>query len=648
VASISEQAYKQAKKRLRELEGVRYNTARQGYEVEPGQFVDAQNYQFLIDGQKEVISNYEQMKQSAKEQRAKTAEAEAGTPALTAEQERLGDEYRTLAAQAQTLTGKIKTVEDGVKAIQAWQKVQQFAEANPTAGFFLQTGSQGSGSRKVRVGSYQRLADRAGEIQSALSNAQAITDAAAQKGVTRTEVRIEGSGAAATRRNVVVVDNPAELDRRRRLVADQTGIQPATEPGQVQTAAAQVTGATTAGTGRAADINVALRQQDMVGAPTPPAPRPRGGTGGGGGGTGGANAQTGDARSQTAFLAQVNQQFGTSFKTVQEYLSATGVKGMASKATRTKRWNEFVAAQGDVTGVEASAWLQAAKAEFGWVASLYETDDSIRQLLDTAVKNKYSGDKFLAEFYKTTWYTSNDANQRNFVKMKNSDGWNEKLENTKTNLKTYALGEGFNFSDATLTMLAENQLKFNWNEQTAANAVGAEFVRQSDAARAQGMMLTGQTDIKTTTTFQKLKSTASQFLLKPEDGELEQYTRDIISGNKSEATFSRDMAARAKIRYSTLSDYIDQGYDLRSVTADYRQTAAQLLEKNETDIDFTDPKFAQAFAYTDPATGKARQMNLQEFGRYVRSLPEWGQTENAKNTYRDVAFSIAQAFGQVQ
>jgi len=540
------------------------------------------------------------MKQSAKEQRAKTAEAEAGTPALTAEQERLGDEYRTLAAQAQTLTGKIKTVEDGVKAIQAWQKVQQFAEANPTAGFFLQTGSQGSGSRKVRVGSYQRLADRAGEIQSALSNAQAITDAAAQKGVTRTEVRIEGSGAAATRRNVVVVDNPAELDRRRRLVADQTGIQPATEPGQVQTAAAQVTGATTAGTGRAADINVALRQQDMVAGPTPPAPRPRGGT--------------------------------------------AGTVGTTSRRRRATTQQPAT----PVTATEASAWLQAAKAEFGWVASLYETDDSIRQLLDTAVKNKYSGDKFLAEFYKTTWYTSNDANQRNFVKMKNSDGWNEKLENTKTNLKTYALGEGFNFSDATLTMLAENQLKFNWNEQTAANAVGAEFVRQSDAARAQGMMLTGQTDIKTTTTFQKLKSTASQFLLKPEDGELEQYTRDIISGNKSEATFSRDMAARAKIRYSTLSDYIDQGYDLRSVTADYRQTAAQLLEKNETDIDFTDPKFAEAFAYTDPATGKARQMNLQEFGRYVRSLPEWGQTENAKNTYRDVAFSIAQAFGQVQ
>jgi hypothetical protein len=338
----------------------------------------------------------------------------------------------------------------------------------------------------------------------------------------------------------------------------------------------------------------------MVGAPTPPAPRPRGGT-----------------------------------------------AGTVGTATRRRRGTTQQPAA-PVTATEASAWLQAAKAEFGWVASLYETDDSIRQLLDTAVKNKYSGDKFLAEFYKTTWYTSNDANQRNFVKMKNSDGWNEKLENTKTNLKTYALGEGFNFSDATLTMLAENQLKFNWNEQTTANAVGAEFVRQSDAARAQGMMLTGQTDIKTTTTFQKLKSTASQFLLKPEDGELKQYTRDIISGNKSEATFARDMAARAKIRYSTLSDYIDQGYDLRSVTADYRQTAAQLLEKNETDIDFTDPKFAQAFAYTDPATGKARQMNLQEFGRYVRSLPEWGQTENAKNTYRDVAFSIAQAFGQVQ
>ena len=84
------------------------------------------------------------------------------------------------------------------------------------------------------------------------------------------------------------------------------------------------------------------------------------------------------------------------------------------------------------------------------------------------------------------------------------------------------------------------------------------------------------------------------------------------------------------------------------MTADYRQSAAELLETDENSIDFTDEKYANAFQYTDPTTNKSRQMNLQEWQRYIRSMPEWGNTENAKNTYRDVAFSIAQAFGQVQ
>lgn len=357
---------------------------------------------------------------------------------------------------------------------------------------------------------------------------------------------------------------------------------------------------------------------------------------------------TGDARTETMFLGQINEQFGTSFKTVNEYLAATGVKGMASKATRTKRWNDFVGQTPEVTGTEASAWLQAAKAEYGWVASLYETDDSIRQLLDTAVQQKYTGDRFLTEFYKTAWYANTDATTRNFYKLKNSDGYAEQLDNTKNNIRAYALGEGYNFNDDTLTVLAEGQLKYGWNEQATANAVGAEFVRQADAAEAQGRLLTGQTDIKTTSVFQELKRTAGQYLLKPSDAELEDYARGVITGTKTKETFSRDMAARAKIRYGSLSDYIDQGYDLRSVTADYRQAAAELLETDENSIDFTDEKYAKAFQYTDPATNKTRQMNLQEWQRYIRSMPEWGNTENAKNTYRDVAFSIAQAFGQVQ
>ena len=327
----------------------------------------------------------------------------------------------------------------------------------------------------------------------------------------------------------------------------------------------------------------------------------------------------------------------------------TTTQGGGATTRRTgKGRNKTQTPPAPVTGVQASAWLQAAKAEYGWVASLYETDDSVRQLLDTAVQQKYTGDRFLTEFYKTAWYANTDATTRNFYKLKNSDGYAEKLDNTKNNIRSYALGEGFNFNDDTLTVLAEGQLKYGWNEQATANAVGAEFVRQADTAEAQGRLLTGQTDIKTTGTFQELKRTAGQYLLKPTDAELEDYARGVITGTKTKETFARDMAARAKIRYGSLSEYIDQGYDLRSVTADYRQSAAELLETDENSIDFTDEKYAKAFQYTDPTTNKSRQMNLQEWQRYIRSMPEWGNTENAKNTYRDVAFSIAQAFGQVQ
>ena len=608
MADIAKKAYDDAKKRLRKLEGVVYNTANQGYEIEPGSFVDATSYRQLIDGQKEIISNYESQKVRGEQQRIKAGEEIAAGGELTAEQKRIGKEYQTLSATANELTGKIKTYQDGIKAIQAWQAVKEFAQANPTAGFFLQTGKQGSGSRQVLVGSYQRLSDRIDNIDMALSNAQTLTDNAAQVGVTRTEVRIEGSGAAATRRYVQVVDDPTELDRRRKEIVQTTGIQP---PAQSREGEAQAQALVSGGAGASGVVPNRPRPVQANVRREMPSGAQGGGTGTGGGGT-------------------------------------TTQGGGATTRRTGKGRNKTQAPPAPVTGVQASAWLQAAKAEYGWVASLYETDDSVRQLLDTAVQQKYTGDRFLTEFYKTAWYANTDATTRNFYKLKNSDGYAEKLDNTKNNIRSYALGEGFNFNDDTLTVLAEGQLKYGWNELATANAVGAEFVRQADTAEAQGRLLTGQTDIKTTGTFQELKRTAGQYLLKPTDAELEDYARGVITGTKTKETFARDMAARAKIRYGSLSEYIDQGYDLRSVTADYRQSAAELLETDENSIDFTDEKYAKAFQYTDPTTNKSRQMNLQEWQRYIRSMPEWGNTENAKNTYRDVAFSIAQAFGQVQ
>lgn len=605
MADIAKKAYDDAKKRLRKLEGVTYSTANQGYEVEPGLFVDATSYQQLIEGQKEIISNYESQKVRGEQQRIKAGEEIAAGGELTAEQRRIGKEYQTLAATANELTGKIKTYQDGIKAIQAWQAVKEFAQANPTAGFFLQTGKQGSGSRQVLVGSYQRLSDRIDNIDMALSNAQALADQAAQVGVTRTEVRIEGSGAAATRRYVQVVDDPTELDRRRQEIVQTTGVQP---PAQSRQKEAQARALVTGGTGTTGAV--------------PNRPQP---------------VQSNVVRTQTPTTQ------GGRTTTTGGGAAVTTVRG-----GRGRGKTQATPAPAPVTEAQASAWLQAAKAEYGWVASLYETDDSIRQLLDTAVQQKYTGDRFLTEFYKTAWYANTDATTRNFYKLKNSDGYAEQLDNTKNNIRAYALGEGFNFNDDTLTVLAEGQLKYGWNEQATANAVGAEFVRQADAAEAQGRLLTGQTDIKTTSVFQELKRTAGQYLLKPSDAELEDYARGVITGTKTKETFSRDMAARAKIRYGSLSDYIDQGYDLRSVTADYRQAAAELLETDENSIDFTDEKYAKAFQYTDPATNKTRQMNLQEWQKYIRSMPEWKQTENAKETYRNAAMMIAEAFGKVQ
>ena len=271
--------------------------------------------------------------------------------------------------------------------------------------------------------------------------------------------------------------------------------------------------------------------------------------------------------------------------------------------------------------------------------------------MDDAVTFKYTPQRFLAEYNKTSWYNNTAPKLRQYQQEKNSPEWADKLTDSGNAIRQRATAKGIQLSDETISYLAEESRKWQWTEIELDNSIGAQYVAQVNAAETAATqntgILTGQTDIRTSTQYQELKSITGSYLLdNVTEDELSQYTKDILVGTKTKETFKRDMAARAKLRYSSLGDYIDQGYDLKSVTQDYRMAAASTLEVDSGAVDFTSDTYAKAFNYVDPDSGKSRQMNLQEWNSYLRGLPEWQKTENAKEAYTKVALGLAQSFGR--
>ncbi len=458
--------------------------------------------------------------------------------------------------------------------------------------------------------------DREWALEDASNKLKNVTDSLGRMTVAGGTWRavVSGKGAAATRRNVLdqTPEQAEETARREKIYADFVqGKMPTVAPTTMAaTAPAKpVAGGSTAGQFRMAE-EAAGPGPDV----TPVSPPT--GAGGGKGGKGGKRIKGGTGA------------------------TTPGGGGAGGGGTM----------EPEVSSVE---WLKDAYAEYGWIASLYESDDSIRTLLDWSKKNidpstTDGQQRFINELYKTSWWNNTAESMRNYTKNKLSPEWANTLADKTDYIKGRATAKNLSLSDNTYSFLADEALKYGWTDIEADKAIGAEFVKEATAAEARGS-LTPQTDIRTTTQYAKAKKLTGDLMLdNVTDEELSDYTKRIISGDITEDGFKRDMKARAKMRYGVFGDYIDQDYNLRTLTADYRQMAAQYLEKPEGEINFTDSKYAKAFAYDPEGTGKPRQMNLNEWERYIRSLPEWQTTDNAKREYTDVGLSILRMFGKVQ
>ena len=102
----------------------------------------------------------------------------------------------------------------------------------------------------------------------------------------------------------------------------------------------------------------------------------------------------------------------------------------------------------------------------------------------------------------------------------------------------------------------------------------------------------------------------------------------------------------AKGAYGHLSDQIDSGLSLDDIFSNYRRYAANVLELDESQIDFTkDPKWQSAFG-----TKESGQMSLGNWVTKLKSDTQFGyqNTKQANQDANSLALAIAKAFGKVK
>ena len=310
--------------------------------------------------------------------------------------------------------------------------------------------------------------------------------------------------------------------------------------------------------------------------------------------------------------------------------AAAAKKAAADKAAKAKQEAE---------------WKRIIQEEFGSLWDIYNDNADVKAVIDKSVKEGWYNDaaKLQAALSNTGWFRRTEQSARQWAILKSSDPATAEsnLNEGVAQIRQATLNAGITLNDATLRKLAEDNIKFGWSAIELQNAVGSEAVATARAGGPQGV-----SDLRRGMVGTTLAQIADNYAQKPTDTMMDAWVADIMTGAKSEQQFIDLMKEQARTQYRSLQSQLDRGIDVKTATAAYRQQAVSTLNIDESAIDLTQDKWNRALNYQDPKTNEYRQMDMWEWNRYLRSLPEWQQTDEAKQTYRTAAFTLAQAFGR--
>lgn len=290
------------------------------------------------------------------------------------------------------------------------------------------------------------------------------------------------------------------------------------------------------------------------------------------------------------------------------------------------------------------AWLDYAREQYGWIADLYQAVPEIQAIIDKAVKEKYTADRFTNSIKSTAWWQTKDAKERAYIEQQKSDPTTlaNDISAKRIAIENIVSGKGYSLGPAALDTLATQAVKYGWNTDELNRYVGAEVIKTGKA----GTTTTPATQGKDAAS---VKALAADYGLTLNDQLSAKYAEGLIAGTMTIDQIKSNFQQDAQNLYPSLKDQLANGRTVAQVTASYRSVAADKLGISADTIDFSDAnKWGRLLTYQDPNTGESRLMNGSEWNTFLRGLPEWQQTEEAKTVYRDVASALVRGFGKVR
>lgn len=273
--------------------------------------------------------------------------------------------------------------------------------------------------------------------------------------------------------------------------------------------------------------------------------------------------------------------------------------------------------------------------EYGYAYSFLKSDPSLWATFAKAVKGSWTATKFASEVKATSWYKKNSDSARAFDYLKSTDtgSFTQQRSQMVAQIKDKAASLGASVSGSTLTRIAENAMKFSWNDSQIQDTL-SQYVKVSHG------IYKGTTGDD----LESVQATAYKNGINLSKATVASWGKSIASGNTTAETLERQVRQMAKSLAPGYAKELDSGMDLSDIVSPYVESKAKILEENPADIDMFDPDIRKAVSGVSK-DGKPTSQSLWQFEQEMRAKPEWLKTQNAQDSVMSTAKKVLTDFG---
>ena len=153
---------------------------------------------------------------------------------------------------------------------------------------------------------------------------------------------------------------------------------------------------------------------------------------------------------------------------------------------------------------------------------------------------------------------------------------------------------------------------------------------------------------------QEVSQQASQYFQQLSPAVMQQWMKQLTGGTQTTANLNGYLADQAAKRWPAMEKDLKNGLTPAQITSHLQQLASNTLEIDPSQVNFTsNPQFAKMLdggydvGKDGQKVGNGQMMTYSQAGNYLRGLPQWQDTVNAKQAGADVATQILQDFGRI-